>query len=303
MKSHSRALRVSTGGSRRGAPFARMLDTWRAAGDGWTPVVMGVLNVTPDSFSDGGLFEDHATAIVRGHALIATGAGIVDVGGESTRPGATRVSPEDETARIVPVIEGLSGAEALLSVDTVKASVAEAALAAGAHIVNDITGLKADPDMAHAVADVGAGLVIMHNPGFLGSSTGTDGDPIAACLEFFAAQLDLARATGVLADRIVLDPGFGFGKDLQQSLELLARLPELAALGYPLLVGTSRKSFIGRLLGRETHERLAGTLSTHVAAALAGAAIIRAHDVAEHVDAMRMIGAIRAHLPRGRRGA
>jgi dihydropteroate synthase len=299
----SRALRVSTGGFRRGAPFARMLDAWRTTRDGWTPVVMGVLNVTPDSFSDGGLFEDHVAAVLHGHALIAAGAGIVDVGGESTRPGATPVSAEDEIARIVPVIEGLSGAEALLSVDTVKASVAEAALAAGTHIVNDVTGLRSDPDMAHVIADVGAGLVIMHNPGFLGSSAGTEGDPVAACLEFFSAQLDLARGAGVLADRIVLDPGFGFGKDLEQSLELLARLPELAALGYPLLVGTSRKSFIGRLLGRETHERLAGTLATHVAAALGGAAIIRAHDVVEHVDAMRMIGAIQAHRSRGRRGA
>jgi len=303
MNSQSGALRVSTGGFRRGAPFARMLDAWRAAGDGWIPVVMGVLNVTPDSFSDGGLFEDHATAVVHGHALVAAGAGIIDIGGESTRPGATPVSAKDEIARIVPVIEGLSGAEALLSVDTVKASVAEAALAAGAHIVNDITGLRSDPDMARVVADVGAGLVLMHNPGFLGSSAGTKGDPVAACLEFFAAQLDLARGAGVLADRIVLDPGFGFGKDLEQSLELLARLPELAVLGYPLLVGTSRKSFIGRLLGRETHERLAGTLATHVAAALGGAAIIRAHDVVEHVDAMRMIGAIRARTPHGRRGA
>jgi dihydropteroate synthase len=300
MKSLSGALRVSTGGFRRGAPFARMLDSWRASGDGGTAVVMGVLNATPDSFSDGNLFEDHAAAVLHGHALIAAGAGIVDIGGESTRPGATPVSAEDEIARIVPVIEGLSGAEALLSVDTVKASVAEAALAAGAHIVNDVTGLRSDPDMAQIVADVGAGLVIMHNPGFLGSSSGTEGDPVAACMDFFAAQLDLARGAGILADRIVLDPGFGFGKDLEQSLELLARLPELAALGYPLLVGTSRKSFIGRLLGRETHERLAGTLATHVAAALAGAAIVRAHDVAEHVDAMRMIGAIRAHRSPGR---
>jgi dihydropteroate synthase len=302
MKSHSRALGLSTAG-RHGDAFARMLDARRAAGDGWTAVVMGVLNVTPDSFSDGGLFADHATAVDRGHAMVAAGAGIIDIGGESTRPGATPVSAEDEITRIVPVIESLSGTEALLSVDTVKASVAEVALAAGAHIVNDITGLRSDPDLVHVVADFGAGLVIMHNPGFLGSSAGTEGDPIVACLEFFTARLDLARGAGVLADRIVLDPGFGFGKDLEQSLELLARLPELAALGYPLLVGTSRKSFIGRLLGRETHERLAGTLATHVAAALAGAAIIRAHDVAEHVDAMRMIGAIRARIPRGRRGA
>ncbi len=303
MTSSSNPMRVSTGGFRRGAPFARMLDAWRADAGDWTPVVMGVLNVTPDSFSDGGLFEDHATAVLRGHAMIAAGAGIVDIGGESTRPGATPVSAEEEIDRIVPVIQGLSGAEALLSVDTVKASGAEAALAAGAHIVNDVTGLRRDPDMVHVVARLGAGIVIMHNPGFLGSSAGTEGDPVAACLEFFAGQLDLSLSAGILADRIVLDPGFGFGKDLEQSLELLARLPELAALGYPLLVGTSRKSFIGRLLGRETHERLAGTLATHVAAALAGAAFIRAHDVVEHVDAMRMIGAIRARMPRERNGA
>ena len=288
------ALRVSTGGSRRGAGFARMLDAWREAGEAWVPVVMGVLNVTPDSFSDGGLDEDAATAVVRGDALIAAGAGIVDIGGESTRPNATPVSEADELDRVIPVIEGLGGTEALLSVDTVKASVAEAALAAGAHIVNDVTGLGRDPDMAHVVANLGAGLVIMHNPGFLGASTGTEGDPIAACLDFFAERLDVALSAGVRPDRICLDPGFGFGKDTEQSLELLARLPELSALGYPLLVGTSRKSFIGRLLGRQTHERLAGTLATHIAAALAGAAIVRAHDVIEHVDAMRMVAAIRA---------
>jgi dihydropteroate synthase len=303
MTSQSGALRVSTGGFRRGAPLARLLDSWRTAGDRWTPIVMGVLNVTPDSFSDGGLFEDPATAVVHGHALIAAGAGIVDIGGESTRPGAAPVSAADEIARVVPVVEGLAATEALISIDTVKASVAQAALAAGAHLVNDVTGLRSDPDMAHVVAELGAGLVIMHNPGFLGSSSGTEGDPVAACLDFFAAQIDLARGAGVLADRIILDPGFGFGKDLEQSLELLARLHDLTALGYPLLVGTSRKSFIGRLLGRETHERLAGTLATHIAAALAGAAIIRAHDVVEHVDAMRMIGAIRARTPHGRRGA
>ena len=175
-----------------------------------------------------------------------------------------------------------------------KASVAAAALEAGAHIVNDIRGLQGDPDMAGVAASWGAGVVAMHNPGLLGSAEPLPGDPIGLCLRYFERSVEIARTAGIPADRIALDPGFGFGKSPEQSLELLARLHELAAAGFPLLVGTSRKSFIGKITGRELPDRLIGTLVTNVAAALAGAAIIRVHDVAEHADAMRMAAAIRA---------
>lgn len=278
--------------SGRGARFAQRL-AGRRADD--PALVMGIINATPDSFSDGGRFLDADLAVAQGLRMLAEGADILDVGGESTRPGADRVSEADEIARVVPVIERLSAqTDALISVDTVKPGVAEAAFAGGAHILNDVQGLQGEPALAEIAAKHGAGVAIMHNPGLLGASRGTEGDPVAACIAFFGRSLEIAARAGVGADRIVLDPGFGFGKSLDQNLALLGRLDELMVLAMPLLIGTSRKSFIGKLLGREVDERHAGTLTTNVIAAMAGAAILRVHDVAEHVDAVRMVAAVRS---------
>ena len=276
-----------------GAHFAAMLAEWRAGGAASAPIVMGIVNVTPDSFSDGGLFLDRDAAIAQGKKLAQEGAAILDIGGESTRGNATPVSEEEELRRVIPVVEDLANVGALISIDTMKASVAEAAIAAGATIVNDIRGLQGDSAVAEVAARHGAGAIAMHNPGLLGSAKALPGDPIAACLDYFARSIEIARAAGVKDDRLVLDPGFGFGKSPEQNLQLLARFSELGALGLPLLAGTSRKSFIGKALGRDDADRRIGTIVTNVVAALAGAAIVRVHDVAEHVDAMRVAAAIR----------
>ena len=277
----------------RGEGFALLLRRCAAGGAACPAILMGIVNVTPDSFSDGGLFAQSAAAVAHGRAMAADGAAILDIGGESTRPSAQHVNLDEEAARVLPVIGGLAGT-ALLSIDTTKAEVADAALAAGAHIVNDIRGLQGDPAMADVAAQHGAGVIAMHNPGLLGSSSGTEGDPVAACLRFFEISIGIASRAGIKEDRLVLDPGFGFGKTVEQSLELLRRLPELVRFGFPIMVGTSRKSFIGKLLDREVSNRLAGTLATHVAATLAGAAILRVHDVAPHRDAVLMAAAIRS---------
>jgi dihydropteroate synthase len=276
-----------------GAAFAALLRHWREGGRRSPAIVMGIVNVTPDSFSDGGMFADANMAIAHARKLAAEGAMILDIGGESTRGNASPVEESEELTRIIPVISGLGDAGALISVDTMKAKVADAAIAAGAHIVNDIRGLQGDPDMAGVAARHGAGVIAMHNPGLLGSGKPLPGDPVRACLGFFEQSLGIARRAGIREDRIALDPGFGFGKSPEQNLEILARLPELHALGYPLLIGTSRKSFIGKATGRDTPDRLIGTLVTNIAAALCGAAIVRVHDVKEHVEAMRMAAAIR----------
>ena len=204
--------------------------------------------------------------------------------------------------RVLPVVGALAESRALVSVDTVKPAVATAALAAGAHIVNDVRGLQGDPGMAEAAAAHRAGVVVMHNPGFLGGTKGTEGDPVAACLRFFARSLDIAARAGIAEDRIALDPGLGFGKTVEQNFALVARLAELGALGLPLLVGASRKSFLRRHTGREVQDSLAGTLALHMAAALHGAAILRVHDVAEHVDGVKVAAALRRQaLARGAR--
>jgi dihydropteroate synthase len=257
-------------------------------------MVMGIVNVTPDSFSDGGLFINEGAAAAHGKRLVREGAAILDIGGESTRGGASPVSEDEEMRRVLPVITALRSEKALLSIDTMKAPVAEAALAAGAHIVNDVRGLQGDAGMAAAAANAGAGVVVMHNPGVFGSSRPIEGDAIAACVTFFKRSIEIALAAGVREDRIALDPGFGFGKSPDQNLELLARIDELGEIGFPILVGTSRKSFIGKLVGLEVSERLVGTIVTNVLAAFAGAAIVRVHDVREHVTAVRMTAAIRA---------
>jgi dihydropteroate synthase len=282
----------------RGAGFKRLLDQWRAGGSASAPIVMGIVNVTPDSFSDGGLFLDTEAAVTQGRRLSAEGAAILDIGGESTRGNATAVAADEEIRRVLPVVEALAASPALISIDTMKAKVAEAALLAGAHIVNDIRGLQGDPEIAAVAARHRAGIVAMHNPGVLGSTKPLEGDPVEHCRNYFVRTIEIARRAGIGEDRVALDPGFGFGKSAEQNLELLAGLPKLAELGFPILVGTSRKSFIGKVTGRELPDRLIGTIVTNVAAALAGAAIIRVHDVAEHVEAMRMAAAIRHAGPR-----
>lgn len=283
---------AASGVADRGADFSRRLAARREQGPA---LLMGIINATPDSFSDGGLFLDLDRAVAHGRTMRADGADILDVGGESTRPGAKRVSEAEEMQRVLPVIKRLCAeTDAMISIDTVKPAVADAALAAGAHILNDVQGLQGDPDLAGVAATHGAGLVIMHNPGLTGGSGGIDGDPVEACMAFFAQSLAIAARAGVPEDRIALDPGFGFGKSVEQNLALLGRLDEFSALGMPLLIGTSRKSFIGKVLDREVGDRLPGTLTTGVIAAMAGAAILRVHDVAEHADAVRMVAAVRS---------
>jgi dihydropteroate synthase len=260
---------------------------------------MGIVNVTPDSFSDGGLYADTDRAIAHGKRLIDEGAAILDIGGESTRKGASPVDEDEEKRRVLPVVEGLRASAGLISIDTMKASVAEAAVVAGAHIVNDVRGLQGDEAVAEVAARHGAGVIAMHNPAVLGSAEPLPGDPIRTLRLYFKRSIAIAQAAGIPDDRIVIDPGFGFGKSPEQNLAILARLSELSGLGFPLLAGTSRKSFIARTLGRDGGDRTIATLATGVVATLADAAILRVHDVAEHVDAIRMAAAIRAAGARG----
>jgi dihydropteroate synthase len=256
--------------------------------------LMGVVNVTPDSFSDGGLYLDPSAAIAHGRALAAAGATILDVGGESTRPGAAPVAAEEELRRVEPVVAELAGGVEAISVDTSKATVAEAALDAGASIVNDVTALRGDPEMAALVADRGAGLVLMHMAGDPRTMQvdPTYGDVVAEVRDFLAERLAAAVAAGIDESRIWLDPGIGFGKTDAHNLELLRGIPGLATLGRPILLGTSRKSFIGRTDGSQTDDRLGGTIATSILAALAGATILRVHDVREMSQAMSVVNAI-----------
>jgi dihydropteroate synthase len=255
---------------------------------------MGVVNVTPDSFSDGGLYLDPQAAIAHGVELAEAGAAILDVGGESTRPGAEVVAAAEELRRILPVVEGLAGVDAEISIDTSKAVVAEAALDAGAAIVNDVTALRGDPEMAALCADRGATTILMH---MAGSPRTMQDDPsyddvVAEVRAFLADRLKVASAAGVAEERIWLDPGIGFGKTPEHNLELLRRLPELGELGRPLVIGTSRKSFIGGVDGSTADERLGGTIASSLLAAVAGAEVLRVHDVAELGQALSVATAI-----------
>ena len=260
------------------------------------PFVMGVLNVTPDSFSDGGRFLDPAAAVERAFRLAEEGADLVDVGGESARPGAPAVTAEEERRRILPVLERLAarGFAVPLSVDTAKAEVARAALGAGASLVNDVTGLS-DPAMAAVVARAGVPVVLMHMRGTPADmqSRAVYRDVVAEVKAELGAALARAVAGGVPAERAILDPGIGFAKNAGHSLRLLSRLGDLAGLGRPLLVGPSRKSFIGHVTGAPVEERLPGTLAAVAAAVLGGAAFLRVHDVAAARQAARVAGAIR----------
>ncbi len=260
-------------------------------------LVMGILNVTPDSFSDGGRYLDPDAAIARGRELFAQGADLVDLGAESTRPGAAPVPPAEQVRRLEPVLRALARESgAVLSVDTRSAEVAAAALALGAHVINDVSGLG-DPDMAAAVAPSGAGLVLMHmrgTPETMQRDLRYD-DVVAEVAAHLGRCLERAGRAGVAAERVALDPGIGFGKSAEQSLRLLARTDDLAALGRPLLVGASRKSFLARLLGDAPPERrLEASLAAATVAALLGARILRVHDVAETHRALRVADAARA---------
>jgi dihydropteroate synthase len=256
--------------------------------------LMGVVNVTPDSFSDGGLYLDPEDAISHGRELEAAGASILDVGGESTRPGAEEVPLEEELRRVEPVVAGLAGGNAEISVDTSKAAVAAAALEAGAAIVNDVTALRGDPQMAGLCAEREPTVVLMH---MLGTPRTMQHEPryedvVTEVKAFLSERVDVALAAGIAEERIWLDPGIGFGKTGEHNLELLRRLPELAQLGRPLVVGTSRKSFIGRVDGSDAGERLGGTIASSVLAAADGADVLRVHDVAEVGQAMTVAAAI-----------
>jgi len=257
--------------------------------------VMGVVNVTPDSFSDGGRYIDADAAISHGLELQAEGAEILDIGGESTRPGAEPVDAAAELERVLPVIDGLRarGATAQISIDTSKATVAVAALEAGATIINDVTALRADPEMAAVVAASGAQCCLMH---MLGEPRTMQDDPryddvVSDIKAFLEERMAFAVAAGVAEERILLDPGIGFGKTVEHNLELLARLDEVVALGRPVVIGTSRKGFLGRITGRPVDDRLAATIATNVLAYERGARVFRVHDVAPVRDALVIAGA------------
>lgn len=254
--------------------------------------IMGILNVTPDSFSDGGRFDRLGAAVGQARRIAAEGADILDIGGESTRPGHAPVDAETELARVLPVLDALGADFPIpVSIDTTKAIVAAAALRRGAAIVNDVWGLMRDAEIASVVAEAGADLVLMHNREKPDASL----DIVEEMLSFFDFSLGIARRAGVADADIVLDPGFGFGKTPAQSLDAIRRLGELKRrLGFPLLVGVSRKSAIGLVLDKPVGERLAGTIAMNVFAMLEGADIVRVHDVAEHVDARKIIERLRA---------
>ncbi|WP_129778965.1 dihydropteroate synthase [Peristeroidobacter soli] len=260
------------------------------------PIVMGILNVTPDSFSDGGRFIDVSRAVDHALRMIEQGAGMIDVGGESTRPGAADVSEAEEIRRVVPVIEALVARTSIpLSIDTSKAAVMSAAVAAGASLINDVRALQ-EPGALDAAARTDAAVCLMHmqgQPRTMQHEPRYD-DVVGEVTAFLEQRAEACQAAGIGRDRLVLDPGIGFGKRLEHNLALLAHLPELGRSGLPLLVGVSRKSMFQALLGRPVEQRLAGGLAVATAAVLAGAGILRVHDVAETVDAVKVAQALRA---------
>ena len=259
------------------------------------PVVMGVLNVTPDSFSDGGRFNKPDAALAHAREMLAAGAIIIDVGGESTRPGAEPVSEQQELDRVVPIVEALAAdSDALISVDTSTASVMRECAAAGAHLINDVRALSR-PGALQAAAQTGLPVCLMHmqgEPGTMQQSPCYD-DVVTEVRDYLRSRVAAAVDAGIARQRLLLDPGFGFGKTDAHNLALLNGLPTLASEGLPVLVGLSRKSLIGRLLGREVNERLAGSVALALMAVERGARIVRAHDVAETVDALRLWQALK----------
>jgi len=275
-----------TAGSPAGHPLLR---AWLARP---VPAVMGILNVTPDSFSDGGRFNAPERAIAQARYMITAGADIIDIGAESTRPykGAEPVTAEEELARLQPVLPAIVALGVPVSIDSMKSQVVRYALDEGVQIANDVWGLQRDPAMADVVAAHGVPIVVMHNR----SAVDPEIDIIEDMLGFFARSLDIAAKAGIPEGNIVLDPGIGFGKTAQQSMTALARLNAFATFGRPLLVGASRKRFISSVVPSEPQQRLGGSIAAHLLAAQQGAAIIRAHDVAETVQALRVAAAIEA---------
>jgi len=256
--------------------------------------LMGIVNVTPDSFSDGGLYLDAGAAISHGRRLLAEGADIVDIGGESTRPGAAAVDAAEERARTEPVVRALADQGATVSIDTSKVAVADAALDAGARVVNDVTAFVAEPELADLCADRECGVVLMHmqgTPRTMQENPSYD-DVVDDVKAFLAERVEFAVARGVAEGEIWIDPGIGFGKTPAHNLEVLRRLGELRALGRPILIGTSRKSFLGRLTGRDVSGRIGGTIASNVIALANGAEVFRVHDVGAVRDALTVAEAL-----------
>ena len=265
---------------------------------GLDPVLVGILNVTPDSFSDGGEFFGVETAVAQAEKMLDEGAHMIDVGGESTRPGSDPVSPEEELRRVIPVVRGIFVArpEAIISIDTYRASTAEAALDAGARVINDVTALRGDPKMAGLVAERGCPVVLMH---MLGEPKSMQRDPryenvVREVRDFLAGRVDHAVSAGVREENVILDPGIGFGKTLRHNLELLNGLNVFIELGFPVLVGASRKCFLGKILGSDdAGDRLFGTVATSVIAYERGATLFRVHDVRANKEALEVAAAVR----------
>jgi dihydropteroate synthase len=275
--------RTSRGRSRHGAPLA----VFRR------PAILGILNVTPDSFSDGGRFDRVACAVAHARALAADGADVIDVGGESTRPGASPVGEAEELRRVLPVIRQIRGLGPI-SIDTTKAAVAAAALEAGATIVNDVSGATLDPGMLRVVARHGAGIILMHRRGTPQTmqQLARYRNVVAEVKRFLSARVEAALAAGIPRGAIAVDPGIGFAKTLRHNLALLAHTSEIAALGFPVVVGVSRKGFLGRLLDRPPEELVGGTIAASLIAVAGGARGVRVHDVAPMARALRVAGAI-----------
>lgn len=264
----------------------------------YRPLIMGIINVTPDSFSDGGQFFDPAAAISHGKQLIAEGADILDIGGESTRPGSQPVPREEELRRVLPVVEGLADAGVPLSVDTNKAAVARRCLTAGASIINDVTGLKGDPDMPHVVAESQAGAVVMH---MQGTPATMQENPfyqnvLQELEDFFQERLETLAKAGIPIERLALDPGIGFGKTQEHNLTLMANLDRYRKFSRPIVLGVSRKGVIGTIVGRPRQERMVGSVAAAcLAAAHGGVQVIRVHDVSATRDAVRLMEAFARH--------
>jgi dihydropteroate synthase len=283
----ARTLEIGAGSAQKSAPnvLAELLVPCR-------PLVMGILNVTPDSFSDGGRFSEPAKAVAHARDMAAQGADIIDIGAESTRPygSPVPVSADDEKTRLATVLPAVVAIGVPVSIDTIKASIAAWALDQGAAIVNDVWGLQRDPDMAPLVAKRGVPVIVMHNR----ESADPAIDIVADVNDFFSRSLDIAVSAGIARECIVLDPGIGFGKTPEQSITCIARLAEFKRFGLPMLVGASRKRFISTVTPSTPDERIGGSISAHLLAVEKGAAIIRVHDVAETVQALRVAAAIEA---------
>lgn len=258
------------------------------------PYVMGILNVTPDSFSDGGKFDHIDTALAQAQLMVAQGASIIDVGGESTRPGAAEVSVSEEIERVRPVIEALDAQGVLVSIDTRKPAVMQAAAAAGAGLINDVTGLTGDPQSMAVALDLNLPVCVMHMQGEPKTMQAAPSytDAPAEVFEFLVGQAEALMRGGMIADKICLDPGIGFGKTLDHNMQIMARLDELVDAGWPVLLGASRKSFISKLTGAPVDQRLGGSLAAVLAGFGAGVSVFRVHDVAETVQALHVAAAI-----------